>query len=184
MLSFFKKAKEFIVSPRKAFEKESGPLSGALAYLLVMALFSSLLGAVLGSVFGFSLQEFLAVLGETYFLDLVGTLAMGVWLHAWSYLLGARGAEKTLKVVIYGSTPSLAFGWLRGIPEWGIFLRFAFIIWGLVLYGIGLKKVHRLSSARSASAVIIASVIGIMIIVGIALFTFTRFLPLLYSIKP
>lgn len=177
----FKKAKGFLLSPAKTFESEKGTVKSAFLYLLVMLVVFVLLQGVAQLVLGVEAGGVVLVAGVSYVTGLVGTLVTGVWLHLWAWLFGARGFGSTLKIVVYGSTPSFLLGWLVAVPEIGRYLRLVLIIWGFVLFWIGLKKLHHLPSWKAGTVAGIALVVGFVLFVGFAFFVLDFWIPLLLS---
>jgi len=185
-------AKEFIFRPAKAFDKNKKTSSdNAFMYLIVMTFIMALLVAVVVaivmSVAVFALTPFLVMVGipaellaymsmATGVLPIMlffGLLILGVlfkiiwslWLHLWTYILGARkGVDQTFKSVFYGCTPVYILLWFP-------FVNIIAIIWGVVLTGMGLKKLHGFTTGKAIAALILAIFIPILIlfiIVGIA----------------
>jgi len=116
-----------------------------------------------------------------YVTGFIATMVVGVWLHLWAWLFGARGFGSTLKIVVYGSTPSFLLGWLVVVPVVGRYVRLALIIWSFVLFWIGLKKLHHLPSWKAGAVAGIALVVGFVLFVGFAFFVLDFWIPLLLS---
>ena len=94
----------------------------------------------------------------------VGALIFGAWLHLWVYIFGGRlGIWQTIKTVMYGSTPSLLFGW---IP----FIGFVFTLWSLVLGILGISELQEISSLKATLAVALAVMIPLILIIILAAF--------------
>ena len=118
------KVKEFLMNPVDAFQQAKGDEPGTvLPYfallLLLYSIISALLveamigtipipGLVTGGISGAGLVFFIILVG-----GFAGALVFGAWLHLWVYIFGGRrGIWQTLKVVMYGNTPFLLFGWI------------------------------------------------------------------------
>jgi hypothetical protein len=85
----------------------------------------------------------------------------GLWIHLWVYILGGRkGIPQTLKAYGYGQTPTLIFGW---IP----FIGGIFSIWSLIVYIIGIRELHEISTGKAVAAVLLAIFIPVIIISSI-----------------
>ncbi len=74
---------------------------------------------------------------------------------------GTKDIEQTIKTVMYASTPFLLLGW---IPFIGIFGA----LWSFILWIIGVKELHEISSGRAAAAVILAALVILIFIILIA----------------
>lgn len=163
--------KGFILSPAKAFKAEKKTSLGeAFKYgfigLLVLGALSALMALimpttnqlpeVIGPGLGAAITFFvIAIVG------FIGLLVNGLWLHLWAYVFGAKqGLSETIKIVFYSETPSYYLGW---IP----LLNIVAGIWTIILSGIGLMHLQKLSRGRAAGAIIVAVVIPIIIILAL-----------------
>ena len=162
----------FLIRPQKAFRSLPPRVRTGFMYLALWLLISAVLSSLLGGV----------VKGiTTYVMGLLGTVVLGFWLHFWAYLAGSRHLETTLKIVLYGSTPTYLLGWLATAPG-GRYLQLIPLIWSLVLFGIGLMTLSKFSGPRAALTVIVAAVVGFLLLGGMAYFTITTFLPLIFAL--
>ena len=112
-----------------------------------------------------------------YIFGILGNLALGLWLHLWAFVFGARGIGKTLSIVFLGSTPSYLIGW---IPQIGIF-RLVLLAWSFGLYYLGFRALG-LAQKKAAPAIIISLALGLAILVALSYLAFSYFLPLIYSL--
>ncbi|MFH1978187.1 MAG: YIP1 family protein [Candidatus Aenigmatarchaeota archaeon] len=197
-MEFIDKLFAFLGSPTKAFNKEKKTsMSDAFKYLvfgsLVFAIILTIVGTLVFSLLATMLSAFgvmsvipvnmLPLLGGFSALFVVGlfvisfvsmivvSLIWGIWLHVWVYIFGARkGLENTFKALFYGKSPTYILFW---IPVVNIFV----VLWEFVLTGVGLTKLHGISSGRTAAAIIIALIIPIVIIASIALMSSSLYNP-------
>jgi hypothetical protein len=179
---YFRKAAGFVLSPGREFRaagKEK--LKEAFNYMLVMLLAYSALSGVVFYLFSWDATGGLVTFLAYYMTGIFANVLLGFWIHIWAYAFGARGVERSLKTVFYGSTPSYLLGWLGTAQGLGV-LNFALILWSFGLYWAGLRKLHSLSSAKAAASLAISFVLGFGILLGFAIFTFTALLPLVYSL--
>lgn len=175
----FEKAKTFIMDPKTAFDREtkSDAISG-LKYAVIWLFIMALLSAIVYGIFGNRISSFMTsmwlpesvmeaeiTVGSTlstffgaWIGGVIGLLILGLWLHLWAYILGARmKLENTLKVVFYGNTPSYVLGW---IP----LLNVIATIWALVLYIMGLTRLQKLTTGKAILTLVIAILIpGIIV---------------------
>jgi hypothetical protein len=172
--SIFEKVKRFLVNPNVAFRQAKGDdPATVLPYFAVLLLIDAVISAALISVFligtsplpglvtgGISgaVLLFLIILAAGF----ICTLIFGAWLHLWVYIFGGRqGIWQTLKAVMYGSTPSLLFGW---IP----FIGFIFSLWSLVLGIFGIRELQEISSMKATLAVALAVMIPLILLIIVA----------------
>ena len=103
------------------------------------------------------------------FVGFFGMLITALWYHLWAYIFGARqGYKNTIKALFFGSTPTYIFGW---IP----FVNIIAGIWSLVLLGIGLKKLQKLSTGRAIATVLVAVIIPLAIIGALVLWAILNY---------
>lgn len=171
--------KGFIVSPSKSFKAETKTeLTDAFKYALIGLAFMGVLLGLLFAIFPMTATAFVGPLAFIIMLmaviigGFIGLLIGGLWLHLWAYLLGARkGLKQTMKVVIFAKTPEYYLGWIP-ILNWVVG------IWALVLEVIGLKQLQNLSTGRAVIAVLIATIIPLVIVIGMMLLMFSSLSPL------
>lgn len=168
------KMKGFLINPDDAFRQAKGDEPATvLPYFVLLLLINAVLSAALISVFmiGTSPLPGLVTGGISgavllFLILLAGgflcTLVSGAWLHLWAYIFGGRqGIWQTLKAVMYGSTPSLLFGW---IP----FAGFIFFLWSLVLGIFGIRELQEISSVKATLAVALAVMIPLILLIIVA----------------
>jgi len=172
--SIVEKVKGFLMNPNDAFRQAKGDEPATvLPYFAVLLLINAVISAALISVFMIgtsplpdlvtgrisgALLLFLIILAGAF----LCTLVFGGWLHLWVYILGGRqGIWQTLKAVMYGSTPSLLFGW---IP----FIGFIFTLWSIVLGIFGIRVLQEISSLKAILAVAVAVMIPLVLLIIVA----------------
>ena len=139
----------FTSNPYYAYSNILGP--GTLSYSSTFNIVPSLI--ILAILLGYLFTIVGAIL--SYFIG-------GLWVHLWVYIFGGRkGISQTLKAYGYGSTPTLVLGW---IP----IISIIFSIWTLILFTLGIRELHEISTGKAVAAVLIAILIPIAIIVAIA----------------
>jgi hypothetical protein len=186
-MDFIELVKGFILSPVENFHKV-GPadLGDTLKYYLILLVINTVLTVIVSLVAlsavwaainalfpslglgaptlaGFGIVIFAILMIFVYLLLLF--IGAG-WVHIWVYILGGRkGYMQTLKAIAYGDTPNLLLGWIPVVSIIGA-------IWSFVLWIIGVRELHEMSTGRAAAAVILAAVIIaiIIFIVAAALF--------------
>jgi hypothetical protein len=172
------KMKGFLVNPVDTFRQAKGDEPAmVLPYFIVLLLVDAVMSAALISLFMIGTNP-LASLGfggifgaVLLFLGILAggflcTLVFGAWLHLWVYIFGGRqGIWQTLKAVMYGSTPSLLFGW---IP----FIGFIFTLWSLVLGIFGVHELQEISSMKATLAVALAVMIPLILLIIVAAYFF------------
>jgi hypothetical protein len=172
--SIFEKVKGFLMNPIDAFRQAKGDEPATvLPYFAVLLLIDAVISAALISVFMIGTSPlpgpvtggisgavllFLIIIAGGF----ICTLVFGAWLHLWVYIFGGRqGIWQTLKAFMYGSTPSLLFGW---IP----FIGFIFSLWSLVLDIFGIRELQEISSMKATLAVALAVMIPLILLIIVA----------------
>lgn len=170
----FEKIKRFLISPKKAFDKEKHTkLGDALVYgafgLLVTAIFTTILVTYLMPyILPVEAQAITGVISIlTFFIVLIfgfiSVFLLALWMHLWAYLLGARqGLSQTIKTAFYAQTPTYYLGW---IP----LVSYIAGIWSLVLFGMGLMKLQKMPIGKAVIAIILAIVIPAIIFIAFIL---------------
>lgn len=88
----------------------------------------------------------------------IGVFILGIIFHIFVYIMGGRnGIGLTIKAVIYGYTPNLLLGW---IP----IVNFIAMIWTLILYVIGIREYHEISTGKAALAVLLPLILIIIFV--------------------
>lgn len=168
---FVDNVKGFIASPGRQFERvRKHALADAMVYGLIGLFVYGLLYATLVTVLGLAALPlaggfvFMLMLLMVWLGGFIGTIIGSLWIHLWAYLFGARGIDKTIAIQFYANTPTYLLGW---IPIVNIFAS----IWSIVLLGIGLMKVHKLTTGQAIGTILIAIIIPViimLIILGLA----------------
>jgi hypothetical protein len=173
--SLVEKVKGFLLNPADAFHQAKNDEPGTvLPYFALVLLLNAVISAVLLSVFMIGTSPVPGpvtggISGAVVFLIIlaggfIGALIFGAWLHLWVYIFGGRqGIWQTIKTVMYGSTPSLLFGW---IP----FIGFVFTLWSLILAILGISELQEISSLKATVAVALAVMIPLILIIILAAF--------------
>lgn len=152
-------------------KKEEG-LKPALIYLVLLSLFSAamttvvylllqhfspgLLQKLIGADQGLTLTQFSLTSLGNYVLGLLASFfAVGI-LFVWLYLFGGRVPySKTFQLFAYANTPAYLLGW---IP----FVNILTMVWSLLLYVKGTRKVYGFTLQRTLSAYGIALLLLIL----------------------
>jgi len=160
--------KGFFLKPVETF-KQSGKddASTVFIYFGALLLFYTVIYTLIQAVFGTgdltggAVGIFVGLI-MTFVGGYLGMLVFAVWVHLWVYIVGGRsGIMQTVIALFYGSTPSLLLGW---IPYVGLI----FLIWSLVLYVLGVRELHEISTARAVLAIAIAVIIPLVLIALLA----------------
>ncbi len=168
-MAIFEKAKGFLSDPSNAFESSKyDTLEEALKYyLIIAAIYSALLAAMtalFSAIVGPMVSGFLMMPGTGVadiisnfilflILMIIGAFVWGAILHVFLYALGERKEiPRTIKAVMYGSTPLALLGWipLLGIIGW---------VWSWVLEIIGIKQYHEITTGKAIATVLIPIII-------------------------
>jgi len=180
--TFFERIKSFIISPKKAFEAEHKTstkeaiiygLKGFLVLAIPYSLIFGVITALAGSPIGFFIIPALFLL--MWLGGFLGLLVASLWYHVWAYVFGAKqGLGNTVKALFFGSTPTYVLGW---IP----IVNFAVGIWSIVLFGLGLTKLQKLSTARAVGAILTAVLIPVILIIAVLVGIFLIFGPAIFA---
>ncbi|MEI7432846.1 MAG: YIP1 family protein [Methanomicrobiales archaeon] len=175
---FMEKVRGFILKPVETFQEcKEDSLGNALTYYIILVIINAILSTLVlfAGISTLSMYEkipgmegiFPAVLFVGIIVGgIIGVFICGAWLHIFVWLLGGRkGYEKTLKAIMYGSTPGLLISW---IPIIGIIGA----LWTLILEILGIQELQEMSTGRAAAAVILAVVVFVIIIIVVALVFF------------
>ena len=190
--ALFERVKGIILNPIGTFQaSRNDPEKTVIVYFGVLLLFLAIMSAIVtaitltalnmsgifGRIMPVSGTTFMTLIPVITFFEIlivgaVFTLIAGLWIHLWVWILGGRnGILQTMKVFMYGMTPSLVFGW---IPLVGIL----FVIWSFILDILGIRELAGLSTGKAALAMILATLIPL--IIAVYLFA-VIFLPFMHS---
>jgi hypothetical protein len=180
-LSFWGKIKGFLGDPSNTFNGVAPEaLESALKFFAIWAVVYAVLRTVFFYVMGLGILQALwdwLGLGPAVMYDfnpvlyglvsLVGAFGglfiIGSWTHLFVRAFGGRkGYTNTIKAFAYGNTPALMFGW---IP----YVGWLFPIWALILYIIGIRQLHQISTGRAIGAVLLSVAALVVIVVLIEL---------------
>jgi len=180
VLSIGERIKGFLFSPSKTFDNSKGDtLDDAFKYFIVILVIYTALTSVISvaySMIGWkagpwapivvAMGPLLSVVSFILglILGIIGVLIAGLWAHIWVYVAGGRkGVERTIKALMYISTPMYLMGWIPFvilISGWlpiAILGWFILAIWTLIVGIVGIRQLHELSTGRAVLAVILAS---------------------------
>jgi hypothetical protein len=183
-MDIFEKARGFLLEPSNAFESSKyDTVEAALKYYVVVsATFSALFAVMIAFIsarISSTIGVFIKVPGTgiadifSNFILLLILMISGVFvwsaiLHIFLYAMGERKEiSRTIKAVMYGSTPIALLGWipLLGIIGW---------IWAWVLHIVGIKFNQDIMTGKAISVVlapiIIFFILALMIIAAVASF--------------
>lgn len=125
-------------------------LIAGMIWSVVLGLFTggaALLGGFAGMVIGIFTTPIFAI---------ITMVILIVLLHLAARLLGGTGdLNETVRVIVYGATPSYLLGW---IPVIG----FLFWLWSFVLFVFGLEERHRMDRSRAAIASLVVLAICVV----------------------
>ena len=171
-MKYVYKAIDFLKSPEKSFDSVKGKKIGeAFKFVLIVALIFAVLNGVVAGLMGSYTTMLvgtailplivISVIVVSYIGIIIFLTIWGLWLHFWAYIFGARrGLEQTIKAVYYGNSPWFLLGWIPVIS-------IIFLIWSLVLHGIGLKKLQGMNTGKAVSALVIAIIILLVIAITV-----------------
>jgi hypothetical protein len=183
-MDIIEKVKGFLLEPSKTFDTlKEEPLEEAVKYYAVIAaIYSALLalllafaGSLFGTMMGFGNMGMMMGAGTgigsaiTFFvmfmiIAIVGAFIGGAILHIFVYIVGGRrGIAQTIKAGMYGSTPTLLFGWLP-------IINFIAMIWSLVAEIIGIRQLHELTTGKAILVVILPILLALILTIALAAF--------------
>jgi hypothetical protein len=183
-MDFIELVKGFLLSPAETFRKvRPADLGDTLKYYLVLVVIFTILSVIISLVAISTAWAVIAALFPALGLTAPAVAGLGLilvaivlifvhllmlfigagWVHLWVWLLGGRkGYMMTLKALSYGDTPYFLIGW---IPFIGIIIG---AIWSFILWIIGVRELHEISTGKAAAAVILAAVVVLIIIILVA----------------
>lgn len=183
-MDYFELMKGFLLSPVETFKSvRETDLGDSLKYYLILLAMYAVLSAIVSLAMvtavwptsliftqaGIPLPAVtgVGVIGIALIMiiaQIVLVFIGAAWLHVFVWLLGGRrGYLQTLKAIIFGSTPSLLFGW---IPFIGLLAG----LWSLVLGIFGLQELQNMTTLKAVLAIFFSVMIVILIAIAIASF--------------
>lgn len=171
-LTTIEKIKGILMDPVPALHHlREEDLADALAYfmaiLVIYAVLSTIVSflALLGfaTVTGAPLHEFgsllpLLIFGFTIIGGLLGIFVGGAWFHLWVFAFGGKmGYKRTVRSLIYGSTPAMILGWIPIVSLVGA-------VWAFALQVLGIRELQGLSTAQALLAVLVSIIIPVVIL--------------------
>ena len=184
-MDYFELMKGFLLTPVETFRTvRDTDLGDSLKYYLILLAINAVLSAIvslaIASAVGTTITSIFTqagillpavtgagVIGIALMMIIVQFVLVfigAVWLHVFVWLLGGRrGYLQTLKAIIFGSTPTMLFGW---IP----FIGFLAGLWSLVLGIFGLQELQNMTTLKAVLAIFFSIMIVILIAIAIASF--------------
>jgi len=170
-ISIIRNIKGCLFSPVAAFRSsEQAGVTSAFLYFASLLVFHEAFSLLLATTLMHGIPIGSRVIGGAAWMGLwgaflgpiisaLGILALGgAALHVGVFLMGGRrGLAMTWRVIMYAATPWLLFGWIPLIGSIAVF-------WMLGNKVIGMRELHRISTARSAGAVVFAVIIGLVLL--------------------
>ncbi len=178
-MNFVEKVKGFLLKPSKTFDASYGdPLDEVITYFFILAVISSALSALLlvfyptlfgsmitrrriGMIFGIVFGEgALSIFVASLIVTIIRAFIVGLILHIGVYIVGGRkGITQTMKAYMYGSSPSLLFGWIPILLLGRIYIvAIISTIWSLILLILGVHRLHRITTGRAILAILMGGV--------------------------
>ena len=184
-MDYFELMKGFLLTPVETFRTvRDTDLGDSLKYYLILLAINAVLSAIvslaIASAVGTTITSIFTqagiplpavtgagVIGIALMMIIVQFVLVFIgaaWLHVFVWLLGGRrGYLQTLKAIIFGSTPTMLFGW---IP----FIGFLAGLWSLVLGIFGLQELQNMTTLKALLAIFFSIMIVILIAIAIASF--------------
>ena len=184
-MDYFEMMKGFLLSPLESFRKVRDTDWGdSLRYYLILLVINAVLSAIVSIGMASSAWTTFSALFTQAGVPLPAVAGTGVifiailmiivqfvlvfigaaWLLVFVWLLGGRrGYLQTLKAIIFGSTPTMLFGW---VP----FIGFLAGLWSLVLGIFGLQELQNMTTLKAVLVIFFSVMIVILIAIAIASF--------------
>ena len=171
---FIGKVRGFLVHPVRTFrESREDNFATSFRYYIILVIIFSALSTIVAALIGsagmvFGLPGAISVILPAFLFifyiitSIILWLVFGLWIHLWVYIFnGRKGIPRTINAVYYGNTPFLLLGWIPFIGYIGIISSF-------VLWILGVRELHEISTGKAAAAVIIPAAIIVIIAALIA----------------
>ena len=184
-MDYFELMKGFLLTPVETFRTvRDTDLGDSLKYYLILLAINAVLSAIVSLAMASAVRTTITSIFTQAGIPLPAVTGAGVigiaimmiivqfvlvfigaaWLHVFVWLLGGRrGYLQTLKAIIFGSTPTMLFGW---IP----FIGFLAGLWSLVLGIFGLQELQNMTTLKAVLALFFSVMIVILIAIAIASF--------------
>jgi hypothetical protein len=184
-MDYFELMKGFLLTPVETFRTvRDTDLGDSLKYYLILLAINAVLSAIVSLAMASAVQTTITSIFTQAGIPLPAVTGAGVigialmmiivqfvlvfigaaWLHVFVWLLGGRrGYLQTLKAIIFGSTPTMLFGW---IP----FIGFLAGLWSLVLGIFGLQELQNMTTLKAVLVIFFSVMIVILIAIAIASF--------------
>lgn len=192
----FEKVKGFLLDPSKTFEasKKEMFIEVMKYYGGIALIFSIILISVIRLTRDEALISYFVGVFALWFYWIILLHIGGIIIHMALYLIGVReGIEQTIKVIMYGLTPAVLFGWIiifyqqevwtkifyqqvinkpELLLDWKIILTVIGWVWSTVLIIIGLHSLHKIPKRK---AIVIGTII-IILTISISTYSLDAFL--------
>ena len=184
-MDYFELMKGFLLTPVETFRTvRDTDMGDSLKYYLILLAINAVLSAIVSLAMASAVQTTITSIFTQAGIPLPAVTGAGVigialmmiivqfvlvfigaaWLHVFVWLLGGRrGYLQTLKAIIFGSTPTMLFGW---IP----FIGFLAGLWSLVLGIFGLQELQNMTTLKAVLVIFFSVMIVILIAIAIASF--------------
>ena len=184
-MDYFELMKGFLLTPVETFRTvRDTDLGDSLKYYLILLAINAVLSAIVSLAMASAVRTTITSIFTQAGIPLPAVTGAGVigialmmiimqfvlvfigaaWLHVFVWLLGGRrGYLQTLKAIIFGSTPTMLFGW---IP----FIGFLAGLWSLVLGIFGLQELQNMTTLKAVLVIFFSVMIVILIAIAIASF--------------
>ena len=184
-MDYFELMKGFLLTPVETFRTvRDTDLGDSLKYYLILLAINAVLSAIVSLAMASAVRTTITSIFTQAGIPLPAVTGAGVigiaimmiivqfvlvfigaaWLHVFVWLLGGRrGYLQTLKAIIFGSTPTMLFGW---VP----FIGFLAGLWSLVLGIFGLQELQNMTTLKAVLALFFSVMIVILIAIAIASF--------------
>ena len=184
-MDYFELMKGFLLTPVETFRTvRDTDLGDSLKYYLILLAINAVLSAIVSLAMASAVRITITSIFTQAGIPLPAVTGAGVigialmmiivqfvlvfigaaWLHVFVWLLGGRrGYLQTLKAIIFGSTPTMLFGW---IP----FIGFLAGLWSLVLGIFGLQELQNMTTLKAVLVIFFSVMIVILIAIAIASF--------------
>ena len=117
---------------------------------------SWLVGLVMGTTTMTGINLGIATAVLVYIGIFVSAIVVGIVAHIVAKIFNGRGDfEDTMKVIVYGTSPAYAFGWL---PIFGVF----FGLYAVLMQFFAFKELHKMKPVRAAM-----TVFGVLLVLGV-----------------
>lgn len=170
-LDFVERVKGFLLNPVESFNKYKNEEFGdAFKYYICLLVILSVLYAIIATIgfgsmmgvipgAGAGALTFVIVLVFMIIAGIIGLFIGSIIIHIFVLILGGKqGFMKTVKAMIYSSTPSMLLGW---IPIIGFIAG----IWAFVLEILAIREIQEMSTIRAVFVILLPVIIVFVLVV-------------------